>query len=280
MKNEGSVLQTYLEEINRIPLLTRQEEVELATRAQAGDKEARDKIVRANLRFVVNVAKKYQNRGLELQDLISEGNVGLLTAIEHFEAERGWHFISYAVWWIRQAILKAIGEKGHAIRLPQNRADALVKIEHAKRAVGCSGNSAADLRAVAEMLGMDEALVHDLLNISREPVSLDAPVASENGDVAALGSFVQDTEHESPEDAAIASAMREDIAEMLSTLRPNEARILQLRYGLTGDEPMTLREVGQEYNLSKERIRQIEKQALNRIRQPTGALRLAAYVAA
>src|SRR5574344_1098708 len=160
MTNDESVLNMYLKEINKIPLLTREEETDLATKAAQGDKIAKEKIVRANLRFVVNVAKKYQNHGIDLVDLISEGNIGLLTAIERFDVSKGYHFISYAVWWIRQAILKAICEKSRAIRLPLNRANELVQIEQARKEIATDKTEEEELQEVAEMLHMDPRHVH------------------------------------------------------------------------------------------------------------------------
>ena len=155
--DDENVLNLYLKEINKIPLLSREEENELALKAKAGDKAAKDKIVSANLRFVVNVAKKYQSHGLDLTDLISEGNIGLLTAIDHFDVEKGYHFISYAVWWIRQAILKAICEKSRAIRLPLNRANELVQIEKTRKAIGHKKNEDSEFREIGKMLGISES---------------------------------------------------------------------------------------------------------------------------
>ena len=172
MTNDDAVLTMYLKEINKIPLMSREEENELALKAKAGDKAAKDKIVKANLRFVVNVAKKYQGQGLDLVDLISEGNIGLITAIDKFDAEKGYHFISYAVWWIRQCILKAICEKSRAIRLPLNRANELVQIEHARKMVGSGKTEEEEISEVAEMLGMESSHVRDMININREIYSI------------------------------------------------------------------------------------------------------------
>jgi len=168
MTNDEEILAMYLKEINRIPLLSREEENDLALKAKNGDKAAKDKIVSANLRFVVNVAKKYQNHGLDLVDLISEGNIGLLTAIEKFDVDKGYHFISYAVWWIRQSILKAVCEKGRAIRLPMNRVNELVQIEKARKNVGNKKTEEQEIAQVAKMLGMDAVHVRDMIAISRE----------------------------------------------------------------------------------------------------------------
>lgn len=279
MMNEDSVLAMYLKDINKIPLLTREEESELAQKAAAGDRKAKNRIVKANLRFVVNVAKKYQNNGLDLPDLISEGNIGLLTAIDRFEVSMGYHFISYAVWWIRQAILKAICEKSRAIRLPLNRANELVQIEHARKIVGGNKTEEQELTEVAQMLGMKVEHVREMLNISREMVSLDAEISMSDHDHTSIGDFIEDTNTPQPDAKVMADAMAHDISEMLDTLKPNEARVLRLRFGLSGDKPMSLKEVGDLCNLTKERIRQIEKNAIVRMQHPKRMRRLEAYIA-
>ena len=279
MLKEDSVLSMYLKDINKIPLLTREEETELATKAQAGDKEAKMRIVNANLRFVVNVAKKYQNHGLDLPDLISEGNIGLLTAVERFEVSKGYHFISYAVWWIRQAILKAICEKSRAIRLPLNRANELVQIEHARKIIGGNKTEEEELSDVAKMLNMSVRHVREMVNISRDMVSLDAEVNNSEREGTTLGDFLEDTTTPQPDEKVLSDAMSHDIEEMLNTLKPNEARVLRLRFGLNGAKPMSLKEVGDICNLTKERIRQIEKHAIIRMQHPTRRRRLEAYVA-
>jgi len=279
MLKEDSVLSMYLKDINKIPLLTREEETELATKAQAGDKDAKMRIVNANLRFVVNVAKKYQNHGLDLPDLISEGNIGLLTAVERFEVSKGYHFISYAVWWIRQAILKAICEKSRAIRLPLNRANELVQIEHARKIIGGNKTEEEELSDVAKMLNMSVRHVREMVNISRDMVSLDAEVGNSDHDRTTLGDFVEDTATPQPDEKILAEAMSNDIAAVLDTLKPNEAKVLRLRFGLNGAKPMSLKEVGDICNLTKERIRQIEKHAITRMQHPTRLRRLEAYVA-
>ena len=279
MTNDESVLNMYLKEINKIPLLTREEENDLATKAAAGDKIAKEKIVRANLRFVVNVAKKYQNHGIDLVDLISEGNIGLMTAIERYDVTKGFHFISYAVWWIRQAILKAICEKSRAIRLPLNRANELVQIEKARKVVGGDKTEEQEISEIGEMLEMDPSHVREMINISREMVSLDAQVAASDSGKNSVGDFIEDERYAAPEEAALTTSMKNDINDVLETLKPNEAKVLRLRYGLDGDKPMSLKEVGDVCNLTKERIRQIEKRAIVRMQHPARLSRLEAYVA-
>lgn len=275
---DDNILSMYLKDINRIPLLTREEEVELATRAAKGDKAAKDRIIQANLRFVVNVAKKYQNHGLDLVDLISEGNIGLITAIERFDVSKGYHFISYAVWWIRQAIMKAIYEKSRMIRLPSNRVNELVQIEQIRKAVGGDKSEEEEIAQVAEMLGMTNQHVLELINISRDMVSLDAPVGNDDSSVA-IGDNTEDSRYQSPEEAATESFMKDEIENLLSNLSQKEALVLKYRFGLNGNKSMSLKEVGDKFNLTKERIRQIEKKAIKRLQAPAQMARLEAFVA-
>ena len=279
MTNDDEVLAMYLKEINTIPLLTREEEESLAVQAANGDKRAKDKIVRANLRFVVNVAKKYQNHGLDLVDLISEGNIGLLAAISHFDVTKGYHFISYAVWWIRQSILKAICEKSRAIRLPLNRANELVKIEHARKLVAGRKSEEQEIREIADMLNMDANHVREMLAISQDMLSLDSPVHAVDDGSADVGDMLEDKRYSAPDAVMISNAMRSDIEDAMSSLKPNEKRVLRLRYGFDGGKPLSLKEVGDICKLTKERIRQIEKHAIGRMQHPRRLRRLEAYIA-
>jgi RNA polymerase primary sigma factor len=279
MTKDDTVLTMYLREINKIPLLTREEENELALKAKNGDVAAKNKIVNANLRFVITVAKKYQNHGLDLTDLISEGNLGLLTAIEKFDTTKGYHFISYAVWWIRQSILKAICEKSRMIRLPLNRANELVKIEKAKKTISVNMTEEEEIKEIAAMLNMSEVHVRDMLNIARDMVSLDTAVRPNDSESSSVGDFIEDTMYTRPEDAAINQSMKEDIAKVLTTLTEKEAEVLRYRFGLEGYKSMSLKEVGDVFNLTKERIRQIEKKAIKRLQHPTRAKRLSSYIA-
>ncbi len=275
---DENLLSTYLKEINTIPLLSREEEYSLAMAAASGDTSAKDKLIRANLRFVVNVAKKYQNQGLPLPDLISEGNIGLMNAVDRFDATKGYHFISYAVWWIRQAILKAICEKSRMIRLPLNRANELVQIDKARKVVLNNRSEEAELKEIADLLRMDEDHVRDIVNISREMVSLDSPVFADR-DSSSLGDFLEDTQYDQPEKLAIENSLRDDIDEVLSTLTDKEAEVIRYRFGLNGYKAMSLKEIGDLFNLTKERIRQIEKKALRRLQHPARMSKLEAYVA-
>ncbi len=277
-QDDENVLSMYLKEINKIPLLTRAEEDHYARKAAKGEKAAKDMLVSANLRFVVNVAKKYQNQGLPLSDLISEGNIGLMNAIERFDVEKGYHFISYAVWWIRQAILKAICEKSRMIRLPLNRANELVQIEKARKELQSGKGEDPEIVDIASAVNMDPNHVADLLNISRDLVSLETPVYAEK-DSSQLGDFIEDNGYVHPDDEAIESSLKEDINEVLRTLTDKESEIIQYRFGLNGRSPLSLKEIGDRYNLTKERIRQIEKKALNRLQHPSRSRFLYSYTA-
>ena len=266
MDNDNEVLSIYLAEINRIPLISHEEEYELALRAKSGDRAAREKLLNANLRFVVSVAKKFRGQGLPLSDLINEGNIGLITALDKFEPEKGYHFISYAVWWIRQAIMKAISEKGRTVRLPLNRANELMQIQKAMKTIIHDKETVdPSIDEIAEATGLDSALVSDLLSISQDVVSIDSPVRRGEESDTALGEFIED-ESDGPEKQVMDSALRAEVRSLLSTLSDKERDIIELRYGLSGEKPMSLKEIGERYSLTKERIRQIEKRALEKLR--------------
>lgn len=275
------VMKLHLNEINKIPLLSNEKEVELAKKAASGDKAARDLLVSSNMRFVVNVAKKYQNRGLDLEDLISEGYVGLLEAVTRFDVDRGYHFISYAVWWIRQSILKAVYEKGRAIRLPMNRTNEILQIEKARKSVSGSSkkSEAQELDEIASMLGMTKYHVREMLDISRDTLSLDAPSSYDDSGKMTLGDSVASDTRSDPSENAIDSSLRDSIFEVLGTLDSKSAQVLRMRFGLDSGECMSLKQVGDHFNLTKERIRQIEKTAIMRIRNSSRKDKLVDYVA-
>jgi RNA polymerase primary sigma factor len=259
-REEENILSLYLKEIRKIPLLSRAEEASLARKSARGSTAAKEALVRANLRFVVNIAKKYQHRGLPLDDLISEGNIGLMRAIDRFDVDMGYHFISYAVWWIRQSIMTALSEKSRMIRLPTNRALELSRIE-------------AELDTGRPR---SERTAH-LLNVSREPLSLDAPVGSAQ-DGALFGDTMEDTASQRQDELAIESSLRSDINEVLGSLAKKEAEIIQYRYGLNGMRPHSLRELGATYRLTKERIRQIEKRAIRLLKASDRVMLLREYL--
>jgi RNA polymerase primary sigma factor len=278
IQSDENTLSLYLREINRIPLLTREEEDAAARAAVKGDTAAKNKLITGNLRFVVNMAKKYQGQGLPLQDLISEGNIGLMNAVKKYDVDKGYHFISYAVWWIRQAILKAICEKSRMIRLPLNRANEIVQIEKTRKLVHGFKTADGETREIARLLNMDSSHVAELVNISRDLVSLENPVYS-NKDNSVLEDFIEDEHYQAPDEQAVDSALREDIENVLSTLDKKEADIIRFRYGLGNTAPMSLKEIGERFNLTKERIRQIEKKAIKRLQHPMRQRVLEAYVA-
>jgi RNA polymerase primary sigma factor len=270
-------LSYYLNEISKIPLLTRDEEENLALRAREGDPIAKEKLIKANLRFVVAVAKKYRNQGIPLSDLINEGNLGLLTAIEKFDHTMGYHFISYAVWWIRQAILKSICEKSRMIRLPLNRANELIQIERSRKKLEIETEEDAKPEDIASDLGMDVKLVKHLMDISKETVSLETPIF-ENKDSSNLSEFIRDEKYVTPEMTVESDSLNSIINSVLGTLSEKEKDIIENRFGLNGTKTMSLKEIGKKYNLTKERIRQIEKKALIRLRHSSRSSKLETFM--
>lgn len=273
---ENGALSMYLRDIEKIPLIGRDEEFDLAMKAKNGDSAARERLVNGNLRFVVSIAKQFQGRGLPLIDLISEGNIGLLTAIDKFEPEKGYHFISYAVWWIRQAILKAIGEKSRMIRLPMNKSADLIQILQAKSNLEKNGYDDASVEAIASECGMTESEVIEIMQIARDVSSLDAPVGSEED--SSFGDFIE-SDDPRPDDIVMDEALKNSVRRILGTLSEKERGIITLRYGLDNNEAMSLKEVGEIYSLTKERIRQIEKKVLSNLLQNEEVRELKAYIA-
>ena len=277
MENDNEILSVYLREINRIPLLSYDEEYELALKAKAGDKAARDRIINANLRFVVSVAKKFRGNGLPLSDLIDEGNIGLITALDKFEPEKGYHFISYAVWWIRQSIMKAISEKSRAVRLPLNRSNELIQIQKAQKSLMHEmEKTAPTAEEIADLTGLDRKLVDDLLSISQDIVSFDSPVRKDDESDSTFGDFIED-EADGPETQVIDSSLKDEVQGILSVLTDKERAIIIKRFGLDGSEPKSLKEIGEGYGLTKERIRQIEKRSLEKLRNASEKKDLRAF---
>lgn len=263
-REDASVLSFYMKELNKIPLLTREEEVKLATQAKNGNLRARDIMIESNLRFVVKIAKNYQNQGLPLSDIINEGNIGLMTAIDKFDVDKGYHFISYAVWWIRQSIVKAINEKSRAVRLPLNRTNELLQIQKAQKALMHSNGEEPTIDEIAKETNLDPSNVETLMTISRELVSLDAPVFTDN-QTSSIGDYVE-SDNAQPDEVVMNTLLIEDINEALNILTPKEKDILEHRFGLNGKARMSLKEIGELYSLTKERIRQIEKKSLTKLK--------------
>ena len=241
MDADNEVLSIYLEQINKIPMLSYEEEYELALKAKNGDKKAFDRIINANLRFVVSVAKKYKGQGMALSDLINEGNIGLITALEKFEPEKGYHFISYAVWWIRQSIMKALSEKARAVRLPLNRANELMQIQKAQGEIlHESAGDPNDLHLISEKTGLDETLVKDLLSISQDMVNLDSAIKSDDDSSSTFSEFIEDPSS-GPEAEVVSESLKAEVHSLLMTLNEKERMILTMRYGLDGSKPMSLK---------------------------------------
>jgi len=274
---DDNIIAIYLKDINKYDLLSREEEKYHAVEASKGNKQSKEKLINSNLRFVVNVAKQYQNQGLPLEDLISEGNIGLMNAIDKFDVSKGYHFISYAVWWIRQRILKAISEKSRMIRLPMNRIYEISKIEKVKDELQNKSGLEAKISEIAKQLNMEKELVSELLNISKEMLSLDNPVYVEQ-DSTLLKDFVPDTTYKSPTEVVMDNSLRDEINTVLKTLTRKEAKILEYRFGLNGRMPSSLREIGNLFNLTKERIRQIEKCAIDRLKSSDDIQLLRSYL--
>jgi len=271
-----NALSAYFREINKIPILSRSEEQALALRAQEGDVTAREKIIQANLRFVINVAKKFHSRGLPLEDLVSEGNIGLIIALDHFKAEKGYRFISYAVWWIRQTILKAIGEKSRMIRLPQNKTQELLQISRVREELQGDLHAGSETDAIARRLHCDRRSVAELLAISRDLLSLDAAVTVED-DVSSLEDFIEDRREIQPDQILLKESLLEDVGRVVASLSQRESEVLQSRFGLNGRKPATLKAIGHAFRLTKERVRQIEKSALKHLRHPSQSRLLRVY---
>jgi len=260
---EDGALASYLADLKRHPLLTREEETRYARATRAGDQVAKEKLINSNLRFVVNIARQYQHRGIPLADLVSEGNIGLLKAAEKFDPERGFHFTTYAVWWIRQAILKALEASSRTIRLPAHAAGIVERIGWARTELSERLSREPSVHEIATFLDLPPQRVTELLAVSRELLSFEAP-AFDDGTAAQLGDAVRDPGR-LPEEEAMAGVLKADINHVLGSLSQRESDILQSRFGLNGRKRLTLTELGRRYRLTKERVRQIEKRALQQL---------------
>jgi RNA polymerase primary sigma factor len=272
---EGS-LDQYLRDISAYPLINREEEVRLAQLIRVNDQEALDKLVRSNLRFVVSVAKKYQNQGVSLSDLINEGNLGLIRAAHKFDETKGIKFISYAVWWIRQAILQALAEQSRIVRVPLNRAGTLHRIGKRANSLLQELGREATHAEIAEGMDITEEEVAKTMSISQTHLSLDAPLTP--GEDNKLLDYLADNISPTPEDQTFERALTEAIEESLSSLKEREAKILRLYFGLDGEEPMTLEQIGSLLGITRERVRQIKEKALSRLRHVSRARALESYL--
>ncbi|RJR28900.1 MAG: RNA polymerase sigma factor RpoD/SigA [Candidatus Latescibacterota bacterium] len=270
-------LDLYLKEINNTPLLTREQEKDLAKRIRKGDEGALHDLVKANLRFVVSIAKQYVNQGLSLADLVNEGNLGLIKAAYRFDEKRGYKFISYAVWWIRQAMLQALAEQSRIVRLPLNRAGTLYRIGKAARQLDQELGRNPEVDEIAKKLKLPHDEVRDTMQIANSHLSLDASFGNDQEENS-LVDYLADDNLESPDEQTYVNALSEDMQKALDTLTDRERAILSLYFGLEGEEPLTLEEIGKRMNLTRERIRQIKEKAILRLRHNSRSKYLKGYV--
>jgi RNA polymerase primary sigma factor len=273
---ESQSLDKYLQEIGKVDLLTPDEEVELAKRIREGDQQALEKLTKANLRFVVSVAKQYQNQGLSLGDLINEGNLGLIKAAQRFDETRGFKFISYAVWWIRQSILQALAEQSRIVRLPLNRVGSLNKISKTFSELEQKYEREPSPDELAEVLEVTTSEVVDTLKISGRHISMDAPFVQ--GEENSLLDVLENDSEDTPDSGLITDSLRREVQRALSTLTQREADVVTLYFGLNGEHTMTLEEIGEKFNLTRERVRQIKEKAIRRLRHTSRSKALKPYL--
>ena len=274
--NKHQSLENYLKEIGGVELLSPDEEIELAKKIKNNDQKALKKLVSANLRFVVSVAKTYQNYGLSLEDLINEGNLGLMKAAFRFDETRGFKFISYAVWWVKQSILQAIGEQSRLIRLPLNRVGTLTKIGKVYSMLEQEFEREPTAEEIARVLELDLTDVSDTLNIAPRPVSMDSPLQKHSDN--RLIDVIENQQDPEPDAEVMNESLKEEVVEILKTLNSREEKIVKLYYGLAGEKPHTLEEIGSKFKLTRERVRQIKEKALRRLRSGTRSKVLKYYL--
>ena len=274
--NIDDPVRMYLREIGRIPLLSYDEELELAKKVLEGDEEAKQKLAESNLRLVVSIAKKYVGRGMLFLDLIQEGNMGLIKAVEKFDYTKGYKFSTYATWWIRQAITRAIADQARTIRIPVHMVETINKLIRTSRHLLQQLGREPTPEEIAEEMEIPVEKVTEIQKIAQDPVSLETPIGEE--DDSHLGDFIQDDESPAPQDAAAYTLLREQLEEVMKTLTPREAKVLKLRFGLEDGKTRTLEEVGKEFNVTRERIRQIEAKALRKLRHPSRIKKLKDYM--
>ncbi|MEW6524496.1 MAG: RNA polymerase sigma factor RpoD [Bacillota bacterium] len=266
----------YLKEIGRVPLLTAQEEIDLAKRIESGDREAKRRLTEANLRLVVSIAKRYVGRGMLFLDLIQEGNLGLIKAVEKFDYQKGYKFSTYATWWIRQAITRAIADQARTIRIPVHMVETINKLIRVQRQLLQELGREPTAEEIADEMGISVERVREIMKIAQEPVSLETPIGEEED--SHLGDFIEDEEAMAPAEAASFMLLKEQLEEVLETLTLREQRVLRLRFGLDDGRLRTLEEVGQHFGVTRERIRQIEAKALRKLRHPSRSKKLKDYL--
>jgi len=266
----------YLKEIGKVPLLTAEEEIELALRMEAGDNEAKRRLAEANLRLVVSIAKRYVGRGMLFLDLIQEGNLGLIKAVEKFDYRKGFKFSTYATWWIRQAITRAIADQARTIRIPVHMVETINKLIRVSRQLLQELGRDPHPEEIAKEMGMSVEKVREIMKISQEPVSLETPIGEEED--SHLGDFIPDDDVPAPAEAAAFTLLKEQLLDVLDTLTAREEKVLRLRFGLDDGRARTLEEVGREFNVTRERIRQIEAKALRKLRHPSRSKKLKDYL--
>ena len=272
------ILKLYLSEIGEIPLLTIEEEKELARRCKNKDEEARNLLISANLRLVFSIAKRYVNRGLSISDLIQEGNTGLMKAADKFDVDKGYKFSTYATWWIRQGITRAIADQARTIRIPVHMVETINKVEKARNRLTALNGEEPTIEDIANELNLEAEKVREIMKYAQEPVSLETPILSSDDDSSVLGQFIPDDSQQQTDVMYEKKELKTKIRELLSKLSPREARVITLRFGLEDDTPRTLEEVGKEFNVTRERIRQIEAKALRKLRSPSRAKQLKDYL--
>ncbi len=266
----------YLKEIGRVPLLSAEEEIELAERMAKGDKKAKKRLSEANLRLVVSIAKRYVGRGMQFLDLIQEGNLGLIKAVEKFDYTKGFKFSTYATWWIRQAITRAIADQARTIRIPVHMVETITKVKKVSSMLLHKNGHDATPEEIAAELDMEPERVREIMRIAQDPVSLETPIGEEED--SHLGDFIPDDDAPAPADAASLILLKEQLGEVLSTLTEREEKVLRLRFGLEDGRARTLEEVGREFNVTRERIRQIEAKALRKLRHPSRSKKVKDYL--
>ena len=266
----------YLKEIGTIPLLTAEEETELAERLETGDERAGKRLAEANLRLVVSIAKKYIGRGMHLQDLIQEGNMGLLKAVEKFDFRKGYKFSTYATWWIRQSITRAIADQARTIRIPVHMVETINRVNRTERQLLQELGREPSIDEIAAKLKMSPRRIEEIMKIAQDPVSMETPIGEEED--SHIGDFIVDEKTQQPEEAAATSFLHEQLMDVMQTLTERERKVLILRYGLDGETPKTLEEVGKIFNVTRERIRQIEAKAIRKLHHPNRSKKLRDYL--